>query len=74
MVYIIKVSTIKIKMKPKIYTKKMIISLSEEQKEKIARVAEIEIVSMGELVRMAVMDKVENSLNKNRRINNGRKA
>ena len=60
-------------MKPKIYTKKMIISLSKEQKEKIAQVAEIEIVSMGEFVRVAVMDKVGKILNKKSEANNGRK-
>ena len=54
-------------MKPKIYTKKMIISLSKEQKDKIAQVAEIEIVSMGEFVRVAVMDKVGKILNKKKR-------
>ncbi len=49
-------------MKPKIYTEKMIVSLSKEQKEKLVEASEKEVVSMGELMRDAIIDRVNRIL------------
>lgn len=49
-------------MKPKIYTEKMIVSLSKEQKEKLEEASQKEVVSMGELMRDAIMDRVNRIL------------
>ena len=49
-------------MRPKIYTKKMLVSLSKEQKEKLEDASQKEVVSMGELMRDAIMERVNRIL------------
>ena len=49
-------------MKPKIYTEKMIVSLSKEQKERLEEASLKEVVSMGELMRDAIVDRVNRIL------------
>jgi len=49
-------------MKPKIYTEKMIVSLSREQKEKLVEASEKEVISMGELMRDAITERVNRIL------------
>lgn len=49
-------------MKPKIYTEKMIVSLSKEQKERLEEASLKEIISMGELMRDAITDRVNRIL------------
>ncbi len=49
-------------MRPKIYTEKMIVSFSKEQKEKLEDASLKEVVSMGELMRDAIMDRVNRIL------------
>jgi len=49
-------------MKPKIYTEKMIVSLSREQKEKLVEASEKEVVSMGGLMRDAITERVNRIL------------
>ncbi|MFA6023112.1 MAG: ribbon-helix-helix protein, CopG family [Candidatus Pacearchaeota archaeon] len=52
-------------MKPKIYTKKVIVSLSEEQKKELERASIEEMLSMAEFMRNAIMEKIERLTKRN---------